>query len=107
MGTVSSSGHASPEGDCIRCPVGQTSLYLGSSTCQQVSEYDLLELLYDAMNGDNWSQDINWNWKMNKRNPCEWDAVECDKNGRIESLEIPLSGIEFNEKLLESRISGY
>jgi hypothetical protein len=95
LGTVSASGHASTEGDCMRCPVGQTSLYLGSAICKQVSEFDFLELLYNAMNGDDWSQEMKDKWELNNLNPCTWDVVECDESGQIESLEIPVSGIEY------------
>ena len=107
LGTVSASGHASTESDCIRCPVGQTSLYLGSSKCKQVSEFDFLELLYNALNGDDWSHEMKDKWDLKNPDPCDWDLVECDDSGQIESLEIPLSGMEQNEKLFESRISGY
>ena len=107
LGTISNSGYASTESDCIRCPAGHTSLYLGSAKCKQVSEFDFLELLYDALNGDDWYHEMKDKWDLNKRDPCDWDIVECDESGRIESLEIPLSGINQNEKLLEKRISAY
>jgi len=58
LGTYSETGHyyvyssnSVTEVECIKCPEGQTTLRVGSTKCQVVTEEDLLIILYDLMNG--------------------------------------------------------
>jgi len=58
LGTYSETGHyyvyssnSVTEVECVKCPEGQTTLRVGSTQCQVVTEEDLLIILYDLMNG--------------------------------------------------------
>ena len=59
LGTYSETGHyyvyssnSVTEVECMKCPEGQTTIRVGSTKCQIVTEEDLLVILYDLMNGE-------------------------------------------------------
>jgi len=59
LGTYSETGHyyvyssnSVTEVECMKCPEGQTTIRVGSTKCQVVTEEDLLVILYDLMNGE-------------------------------------------------------
>ena len=49
LGTYSKSGYYIPE--CAVCPEGLTTLKLGSTSCQVLTEEDILVMLYDRLQG--------------------------------------------------------
>jgi hypothetical protein len=49
-------------------------------------ERDVLVALYHSTNGDSWSRNDNW---LDKSIPhCDWYGVECDSEGRVQSLRL-------------------
>ena len=90
LGTFSETGFATESG-CLPCPKGQSTVYLGSTGCRTFDEKDILTMIYAVMEGIPWpaGYDETWN-KDNSDDVCEWQGVECDENGEIESLTIPV-----------------
>jgi Leucine-rich repeat (LRR) protein len=114
LGTFSSMGHAiDSEGGCTKCPDGESTLYLGSTKCVEISIADILSIFFDVMHGDSlWPPAYIETWQQkqlqpkdnsdtdgdigNKEQPtdnvCHWQGVRCDENGQVISLSFPLIG---------------
>jgi len=65
-------------------------MYLGQSVCgkdlsENLSERDLLELLYDSCGGTGWHARDSW---MSDEPICDWYGVDCDENGSVTSLQL-------------------
>lgn len=88
-GSYSESGYAKDDKTCLPCPDGQTSMYLGSFSCLELSEADLLTMLYEVMDGALWTIDQGDNWGDTSVSVCDWSGIECDKNGRTTSIGFP------------------
>jgi hypothetical protein len=56
---------------CEKCPTGQTTLYLGSTECIDLTVEDLLSIFYSVMGGDMWDQNDVRNWQSG-RFICQW-----------------------------------
>ena len=93
LGTYSDIGHASHSEGCKPCPEGETTMYLGSSKCRHFSEADILSILFDAMEGYVWNEAEKCKWKDKSVNLCKWAGISCDQDGEIESIRLPLKGI--------------
>lgn len=98
LGTYSETGHyyvyssnSVTEVECMKCPEGQTTIRVGSTKCQVVTEEDLLVILYDLMNGDEWDEERRRNWKTDK-NICDWAGISCNDSGEIIGLSFPPEG---------------
>lgn len=96
IGTYSDTGHAIESIGCTSCPDGETTLYLGSpmSACQQLTEEDLLSMLYEVMRGNLWPESSREHWKDPNVSVCDWAGLSCDKQGQLTSLSFPLAGLE-------------
>lgn len=94
LGTFSDPGHATHSNGCNPCPEGQTNMYLGSSSCQELSEADILSVYFDVIRGDQWNALQQLHWKDRSVNICEWYGVTCDEYGEIQSLRIPVAGLD-------------
>ena len=58
----------------------------GTNTeCSPLSDRDILEVLYDATGGADWTDDENW---LSDRPLGEWNGVETDDNGRVVALRL-------------------
>ena len=53
--------------------------------CQPLSERDILESLYDATGGADWTDDENW---LSDRPLGEWNGVETDDQGQVVALRL-------------------
>ena len=63
----------------------------GTSTeCSPLSDRDILEVLYDATGGADWTDDENW---LSGRPLGEWNGVETDDNGRVVALRLPQNNL--------------
>jgi len=92
LGTWSESGHAShAENGCRKCPEGETTMYLGSTICRPFSQEDILSILFDAMQGDRWPEELRENWKNRHIDVCFWSGVICDTKGDIVSIGFPIA----------------
>jgi hypothetical protein len=99
LGTYSDSGHAIDDKGCIKCPDGETTLYIGSTSCVRLSEADILSIFFYGMYGDDWPEDTKLNWADPVISPCEWGGITCDSEGEIVSLSFPLLRAEhFDEE---------
>jgi hypothetical protein len=94
LGTFSDPGHATHSSGCTPCPEGQTNMYLGSSSCQEFSEADILSVYFDVIRGDQWNALQQLHWKDRSVDICEWYGVSCDEDGEIQSLRIPVAGLD-------------
>ncbi len=94
LGTYSDPGHATHSLGCKPCPDGRTTIYLGSSSCVELSEEDILTMFYDVMTNVGGSRDVvqEQHWMGFDRDApiCSWNGVRCDQDGSIESLWFPL-----------------
>lgn len=97
LGTYSDPGHATHSGGCKQCPMGRTTMYLGSSRCIQLTDEDILTMFYDVMASSNPFPMQQNHWELNRDGPiCTWNGVECseeDDNNNIESIWFPLLGL--------------
>ena len=95
LGTYSDPGHATASDGCKRCPRGRTTIYLGSSRCIQLTDEDILTMFYDVMAASNPSpmQQSHWGVGREDGKVCKWNGVECDENETIESIWLPLLGL--------------
>jgi Leucine rich repeat N-terminal domain len=90
LGTYSDSGHAThADGGCKKCPDGEGTLYLGSPNCRPFSPEDILSVLFDAMQGERWPDELRENWKNQHVDVCFWSGVICDTKGEIVSIGFP------------------
>jgi Leucine rich repeat len=89
-GTYAETGHATDDQPCIKCPDGQSNLYIGSLTCNEISEVDILSILYEVLQGAMWPEDKSVNWSDPSKSVCEWAGIDCDSNGEITSISFPL-----------------
>ena len=95
LGTFSDPGHAQVGVGCTPCPEGQTTLYMGASECEIISDVDILAIYYNVMHGassnsiqrDQWTDPEGDDW-------CNWKGISCDKAGEIASVEFPLYGLD-------------
>lgn len=95
LGTYSDPGHATHSDGCKPCPEGQTTMYLGASSCETVTEKDILSIFFDVMRGEDWNTLQQRNWKDKSESVCEWDGIDCDENGEILSIQFPTTGSEY------------
>jgi len=104
LGTYSESGHATAaDGGCKICPENETTMYLGSSECTPFSPEDILSVLFDAMEGDNWPKELRENWKNRHIDVCYWSGVICDSKGDIVSIGFPIAWDDWaNEGIAKS-----
>ena len=89
LGTFSDHGVATDPGGCKKCPQGQTTIYLGSTECIKLDQNDLLSMLFDVLDGDNWPDDFKKGWKEDKISVCQWAGVICDNEHTIVGLSFP------------------
>eukprot|EP00934_Nitzschia_sp_Nitz4_P002388 Nitzschia sp. Nitz4//scaffold202_size38995//17650//21009//NITZ4_007631-RA/size38995-augustus-gene-0.51-mRNA-1//1//CDS//3329541381//2383//frame0 len=93
-GTYSDPGHATHTNGCTPCPKGTTTLYLGSSSCQEMTDADILAIFFNVM-GEQGSKGLqSGHWKDPEGPVCGWNGVECDENGEISSIQFPLAGLD-------------
>uniref|UniRef100_A0A7S2ERU3 Disease resistance R13L4/SHOC-2-like LRR domain-containing protein n=1 Tax=Trieres chinensis TaxID=1514140 RepID=A0A7S2ERU3_TRICV len=94
LGTFSGIGYAtdSDGGECKECLEGETTQYLGSRLCRTFTQRDFLSMFFDAMSGEEWSDDQKKGWKDENLSECEWAGVSCDEEGKVDGLEFPISG---------------
>jgi len=82
---------------CKDCPPGETTLYMGSTSCHKggtIDEREILTQIYKALNGTNWIKQRKWN----SDDPiCNWYGIECDDkhgNSGVKRLELPNNNLE-------------
>ena len=99
LGTYSDTGRAEESspgaGGCLPCPEGESTLYLGSTTCRPFSDKDILSIFFDVMQGDRWGENFRKNWQDPKAKLCDWSGVVCDRSsGKITGISFPAMGTE-------------
>jgi hypothetical protein len=98
LGTYAeTSGHASETyGACVKCPPGETTLYLGSfeSACQELTPEEILTIFFEVMQGDVWPADAQRNWGDFNVDVCDWGGISCDSNGELMGMAFPLVGLD-------------
>lgn len=95
LGTYSDPGHATHSEGCKPCPEGMNTLYLGSSSCDRVSDGDILAIFFNVMGGASWNEIQINHWRDPEGNDlCEWNGVTCDENGLVSSIRFPLAGLD-------------
>ena len=66
----------------------------------QINEGKLLEILYDAFDGDNWTNTINnqdvW---FSTNDYCDWYGIECNSNGDIIELNLQNNNLSGDAEL--------
>jgi len=100
VGTVSSTGKATIDSPCKRCPDGTGNFYIGSIECHPLSQREFLSMFYTVMNGNTWPSEHSEGWTNNEVGVCDWAGIICDSSGEVESLSFPAMVIEYNEDLL-------
>lgn len=73
---------------CDVCDERKTS-YLGQASCgkdlENLTERDILEILYDQMGGVGWNEQEFW---KTQESVCEWYGIACDENGSVISIQL-------------------
>lgn len=90
LDTYSETGYATEDVKCEQCPEGKTTLEVGSKHCVEMSDEDILAILYDVVNGDSWSETHRRGWKSDLPK-CEWEGISCNEDGDITAMAIPLA----------------
>lgn len=86
-------GHASATVPCQPCPDGTTTLYLGSTSCQTLSETDILSIFFSVVgDAESWPESKQDKTIADGTDPCQWIGVECDEDGEVTSLSFSLAG---------------
>jgi hypothetical protein len=88
-GTYSESGYSKEDKVCQPCPGDQTSLYLGSLNCIELTETDILTMLFEVMDGPEWPIARREFWGDASYSVCDWSGIECDANGQTTSISFP------------------
>jgi hypothetical protein len=88
-GTFSEFGYGKDDVMCLPCPDDQTNLYLGSLECITLTEADILSMLYEVMDGPEWPPSERENWVDYSLSVCDWQGIECDRNGKTTSISYP------------------
>jgi len=95
LGTYSDPGHATHSEGCKPCPEGTNTLYLGSSSCEKVSDADILAIFFNVMGGATWNAIQKNHWKDPEGDDvCTWNGITCDENGELLSIRFPLLGLD-------------
>ena len=89
LGSYSEEGFAVDGQGCTKCPEGETTLYLGSTRCDALTEADVLSIFFEVMQGNEWPDDMKRNWGDPTVSTCEWSGITCDSNGEVVSLSFP------------------
>lgn len=61
-----------------------------SSSCESLSDRDVLKLLFSETGGDEWTTSTSW---LEESSLDTWYGVETDGNGRVLRLELPSNGL--------------
>jgi len=69
-------------------------MYLGSTECIELDQADLLSMLYDVLDGDQWPDDFKKGWKEENVSICSWAGVTCNEKEEIIGLAIPRSAMD-------------
>jgi hypothetical protein len=96
LGSYSEPGHATHSEGCKACPEGQTTMYLGSPSCSQFTEKDILTILYAVMGHSSSAsmQKAHWLDQEDEDDVCSWRGIHCDPNNNtVEAISFPLYGL--------------
>lgn len=97
LGSVGDLGFATDKHKgCKPCPEGQSTMYLASTQCRLFSYQDVLGMMFDVMDGENWPEEYQSTWHNRSVDACEWHGVRCDENGELIGITLPSTG---NEKM--------
>ena len=99
MGTTSETGYASEASkfDCEPCAKEEITIHVGMSSCIKIGQHEYYSMLEALFYGRKWTP----NDSTIAKSECDLEMVHCDYNGQVESLVLPLAGIEFNEQLFQ------
>lgn len=99
-GTHSKEGFANPSKGtvCQPCNDNETAIHLGTHLCVKMSQLNILTMFDALIQEREWyNHDIDDEEGIG----CNLSTVNCDEEGNILSLEIPLSGISIDEGLFQ------
>jgi hypothetical protein len=107
LGSYTENGHAmDAHSGCIPCPPGETTMYLGSSSCRAFSEKDILSLLFDVLQGERWPPRHKENWRDYKVSVCDWAGGKYF-GGHVRSHRCPLTqSLSFQHAQLYATLMG-
>jgi hypothetical protein len=69
-------------------------MYLGSSSCEEFTENDILSIFFDVMGGESWNALQKSHWKDDQGSVCDWNGITCDEDGEIASIRFPMLGVD-------------
>ena len=72
---------------CEKCPQPFLNPYLGANQCAEISQEQILNLFYDATNGDNWAHGAN-TWTDVTIPTCSKDGITCDQQGSVKGISL-------------------
>ena len=80
--------HRFSDTGCEQCDSqkGSAAGFLGQAECansEQLTQRDILELLYTQCGGLGWHSSKNW---MSDNSICDWYGIACDDNGSVSSI---------------------
>lgn len=93
LGSYSEVGYAADETGCTKCPEGKTTLYLGSTKCEALTEADILSIFFEVMQGSEWPDDMKEHWGDPTVNTCAWSGITCNSKGEVVSLSFPSQNV--------------
>ena len=85
--TATATPTATPTGTATPTPTATATLSVCESRTKKTGDREILEALYCATGGGDWSDSHKVNW-MSDRPIGEWNGVELDSNGRVLTLRL-------------------
>jgi hypothetical protein len=106
FGTYSEHGYARKGADivaeCIPCAEGETTMFMGQTSCTSEAIGNYIKLLYNAIYGAAWVESNNFVLK-NSGDECKWKGIKCDDGNNVKSIEFSISNLDFDEDLFIGR----
>ena len=97
---------AQPEGGALRkaarALVAALALFSGGGEEIFADDRAALVALYDSTGGLSWTDDTNW---LSSEPLSEWFGVELDRDGRVQTLELPANGLQGEIPAVLGRLS--
>ena len=91
-GSINDFGRQVLERDpCEKCELSSSTPFFGSTRCI-LSEFDILEKLYNQCNGYNWK--VKDGWPDPDIDVCEWDGISCGPRGHVTAILLGANNLQ-------------
>ena len=88
--------------ECIPCAEGETTMFMGQTSCISKATGNYIKLLYNAIYGSAWVESNDLVLK-NSGDECKWKGIECDDDNNVKNIEFSISNLDFDEDVFIDR----